>query len=140
VWTINDIEEQKKIVEDTHAQWGAPTGTPKQTILFANITCDIFTEVGSNRGGIHTINNTFMDPVRIGKEALEHTNAFRFATNDNVLHDLIELDRKQHKLPPLKWHQTLCDIGVKHSTGKEHFNFFSAIVCILPSFFRHGRW
>lgn len=37
--------------------------------------------------------------MKIGKEALEHTNAFR----------------KKHNLPALKWHQALCEIGAKHS-------------------------
>lgn len=39
--------------------------------------------------------------VKIGKEALELTNNFR----------------KQHKLPPLQWHQALCEIGFTHSKG-----------------------
>jgi uncharacterized protein YkwD len=51
--------------------------------------------------GIHTIENTFYDPLQIGKQALEFTNEFR----------------KKNGLPALTWHQSLCDIGVTHSKG-----------------------
>jgi len=82
VWTIADIEEQRKKEEEAQAEWGmSGPGAQKP------------------KSGPHTINNTFFDPVRIGKEALEYTNQFR----------------GKNKLPPLKWHQALCDIGAKHS-------------------------
>eukprot|EP00698_Gefionella_okellyi_P000287 TRINITY_DN10245_c0_g1_i1.p1 TRINITY_DN10245_c0_g1~~TRINITY_DN10245_c0_g1_i1.p1 ORF type:complete len:413 (-),score=67.68 TRINITY_DN10245_c0_g1_i1:45-1283(-) len=53
----------------------------------------------SDRRGIHTIENTFENSQRIGREALAFTNEFR----------------AQHKLPPLEWHQALADIGAVHS-------------------------
>lgn len=86
VYTVSDLEEKKQLAQQTSADWGSGQHDSSS----------------SNRGGIHTIDNTFYDPVKIGKEALEHTNTFR----------------KQNNLPPLKWHQSLCDIGAKHSKGK----------------------
>ncbi len=37
--------------------------------------------------------------IQLGKEALQYTNEFR----------------AEHKLPPLQWHQALCEIGYEHS-------------------------
>jgi hypothetical protein len=56
------------------------------------------------RHGIHTLSRLFetsTDPNLIGKQALELTNEFR----------------KKYGLPPLKWHETLAQIGRKHSEG-----------------------
>lgn len=50
---------------------------------------------------IHTLDSTVRDPLRIGKDALALTNNFR----------------AQNRLFPLKWHQSLYEIGLKHSQG-----------------------
>ena len=83
MWTLNDIENQEKQREEIQANWNS-------------------SESSMNRNGVHTIDNTFYNPIKIGKESLELTNQFR----------------SQQKLPPLKWHQKLCEIGAKHSKGK----------------------
>lgn len=53
--------------------------------------------IGSNK----KLNENSKDADEIGRLALEYTNKFREA----------------HKLPPLKWHQTLANIGLVHSKG-----------------------
>ena len=53
--------------------------------------------IGSNK----KLNEYSKDADDIGRLALEYTNKFREA----------------HKLPPLKWHQSLAHIGLAHSKG-----------------------
>ena len=56
-------------------------------------------------GGIHTFDDTVLDPEAIGREALRQTNAFR-AT---------------HRLPPLEWHSRLTEIAAEHSRSESVF-------------------
>jgi len=60
---------------------------------------DIPTSGDPSTGGVHTIENTFMTPEAIGREALRLTNAFR----------------SQQRLPPLQWNQAMAKIGAGHS-------------------------
>eukprot|EP00743_Colponemidia_sp_Colp-15_P011498 GILK01012847.1.p1 GENE.GILK01012847.1~~GILK01012847.1.p1 ORF type:complete len:559 (-),score=114.46 GILK01012847.1:108-1784(-) len=85
MYTIADLEAEDR-ARKYEAGWapGAPPGT---------------TGPGTNRTAVHTIENTFMDPQRIGLKALELTNKFRASQGR----------------PPLIWNQALCQIGIEHS-------------------------
>ncbi|KAL0248206.1 hypothetical protein GEMRC1_003442 [Eukaryota sp. GEM-RC1] len=63
----------------------------------------------SDRSSVHTIDNTILDPLRLGKECLRRTNEFR----------------AKHKLPALQWNQRMFDIGVVHSKNMCEKVFFS---------------
>ncbi|KAL0211650.1 hypothetical protein RCL1_005276 [Eukaryota sp. TZLM3-RCL] len=93
------LQDIRKLAADRYKQ--APKPKPK--------TCDIQTLEKSAleappvfsqpQDGVHTVENTIFDPVRMGVRCLELSNEYR----------------KSRKLPPMTWHQVMHDAGMPHS-------------------------
>jgi len=90
-------QQLKDARKKQNSQWRSTQLEKKKTWTLSDLDSQKQLEQETNAdwggGQIHTEN------VAIGKKALELTNNFR----------------KQNGLRPLKWHQSLCEIGAKHS-------------------------
>jgi uncharacterized protein YkwD len=82
VITVSELDKARREEAMTKIRMDGQSSGPKQS-----------------REGVHTIDNTFFDPDRIGRDALQYTNEFR----------------KENGLPPCEWHQGIADIGKVHS-------------------------